>query len=75
MIGKTEFARYMAKSRLLTVLTIIFMVVPFFYVAWYFAVAIAISVQVLSWIIRAAFMTMESARAAAGEFDGQDGSA
>ncbi|UGY14226.1 hypothetical protein HAP48_0037565 [Bradyrhizobium septentrionale] len=64
-----DFARYIAKSQLLTLVTLILMVVPFFYQPWYFAVAIAIGVQVASWIIRAAFTSI-AARSSSNDVGG-----
>ncbi len=53
---ENNFAGYMAKSKLLTLVTIVLMIVPFFYEPWYIALPIAIGVYVVSGFIRVTFM-------------------
>jgi len=51
-----NFSSYMANSKLFTLVTLVLMAVPFFYVPWYLALLIAIAVQVASAFIRSLFM-------------------
>jgi hypothetical protein len=51
-------AKYMAKSKLLTAVTLALMIAPFFYYAWPKALLIAACVQVGSILFRSLFMVV-----------------